>query len=78
MLHTFREFDPISILLLDPLKTTFVKIQFLWDAFILLFEPLIIKFNISFLKVIILLHPDIVRELIEFFTIKVELILLKV
>jgi len=73
MLQTFCEFGPTSILLLEPLKTTFDKTQFLWDAFILLWEPFIIKFNISFLNVILLLFPDIVNELIEPFIIKVEL-----
>ena len=73
MLQTFCEFGPTSILLLEPLKTTFDKTQFLCDALILLCEPFIIKFNISFLNVILLLFPDIVNELIEPFIIKVEL-----
>ena len=78
ILYTFCEFGPISILLFEPLKTTFVKIQFLCEAFILLFEPLITKFNISFWNVILFPLPDIVKELIEPFTIKTELFLLKV
>jgi len=73
MLQTFSEFLPTSILLLSPLKTTLDKTQFLCDAFILFFEPFTIKFKISFLNVILLLFPDIVKELIEPFIIKVEL-----
>ena len=78
ILHTFWEFCPTSILLLDPLNTTLDKMQFLCEAFILLYEPLIIKFNISLWNIILLLLPEIVSELIEPLTIKVELFLLYV
>ena len=74
MLQTFWEFGPTSTLLLEPLKTTFDKTQFLCDALILLCEPFTIKFKISFLNVILLLFPDIVKEFIEPFIIKVELL----
>ena len=54
------------------LNTTLDKTQFLCDALILLCEPFTIKFKISFLNVILLLFPDIVKEFIEPFIIKVE------
>jgi hypothetical protein len=71
----FWLFGLTSILLFEPLNTTFDKYAFLWVAFILLEEPFIIKFNISFWNIILLLFPEIVKELIVSLIIKVELFL---
>ena len=77
ILQTFWLFDFTSILLYEPLKTTLDKKLFLWVAFILFEEPFIIKFNISFWKIILLLLPEIVKELMAPLIIKVELFLSK-
>ena len=75
MLHTFWLLGFTSILLFEPLNTTLDKYDFLWVAVILLDEPFIIKSNISFWNIILLLLPEIVRELIVSLIIKVELFL---
>ena len=62
-----------SIELLDPLNTTFDITHFLFVAFIWFEEPFIIRFITSFLNIILLLLPDIVKELISFFTVNLEL-----
>jgi len=77
MLQTFWLFCFTSILLFEPLKTTLDKKHFLCVAFILLEEPFIIKFKISFWKIILLLLPEMVKELMAPLIIKVELFLSK-
>ena len=71
----FWLFGLTSILLFEPLNTTFDRYAFLWVAFILLEEPFIIKFKISFWKITLLLLPEMVNELIDSFINKVELFL---
>ena len=61
-----------SIELLDPLNTTFDITHFLFVAFIWFDEPFIIRFITSFLNIILLLLPDIVKELISFFVVNLE------
>lgn len=78
ILQTFWELGPISILLLEPLKTTFVNRHFLCEALILLLEPFITKFKISFWNCILLLLPEIVKEFIIPLTIREQLLLSKV
>ena len=75
ILQTFWLLGLTSILLFEPLKTTLDKYDLLWVAFILLEEPFIIKFKISFWNIILLELPDIVKELIGSLIIKVELFL---
>ena len=62
-----------SIELLEPLNITFEIAHFLFVAFIWFEEPFIIRFATSFLNIILLLLPDIVKELISFFTVNLEL-----
>ena len=62
-----------SIELSDPLNTTFEIKHFLWVAFIWLEDPFIIRFMTSFLNIILLLLPEIVKELISFFVVNLEL-----
>ena len=75
ILQTFWLLGLTSNLLFDPLKTTFDKYALLWVANILLQEPFIIKFKISFWNIILFELPNMVRELIGSLTIKVELFL---
>ncbi len=62
-----------SIELSDPLNTTFEIKHFRWVAFIWLEDPFIIRFMTSFLNIILLLLPEIVKELISFFVVNLEL-----
>ena len=67
-----------SILLSEPLNTILDIKHFLWVAFISFDDPFIIKFITSFLKIILLLLPDIVKELISFLVVNLELLLSKI
>ena len=61
-----------SIELLEPLKNTFEITHFLFVAFIWFEEPFITRFVTSFLNIILLLLPDIFKELISFFVVNLE------
>ena len=74
----FRLLFLTSILLSDPLNIILEIVHFLLVAFISFDDPFIIRFITSFLNIILLLLPDIIKELISFLVVNLELLLSKI